>query len=188
MLGLWCDKTYGSISKYNGGDEDGDNDRNKDGNGNKNAVVGLGFIVLIFYPITTSCSCLGLAGEYRTTTFISLQPQRIMYLRIRLYICPIKTIVRMCHKLLYAEIGVVDLCCWNMKKFTSWMNLKIDYIFDVYNGIPLIACPWFCLIIAGGAQSNQYIRPPKWCHHTPGALYQLLYLYRINYYCRYYTP
>ena len=55
----------------------------------------------------------------------------------------------MCHKLLYAKIGVLDLFSWNMKKNTSWINKKIDYIFEICNKIPLVSCPCFSLIITG---------------------------------------
>ena len=55
----------------------------------------------------------------------------------------------MCHKLLYAKIGVLDLFSWNMKKNTSWINKKINYIFEIYNIIPLTACPYFSLTLTG---------------------------------------
>ena len=42
------------------------------------------------------------------------------------YIYPIKTILKMCHKLLYMKIGVLGLWCWKMEKKSSWINNKID--------------------------------------------------------------
>ena len=52
------------------------------------------------------------------------------------YIYRKNAIVKMCHKLLYAKIGVLDLCCWNMKKnhhswpdechFRNWRNFLVQ--------------------------------------------------------------
>ena len=38
----------------------------------------------------------------------------------------------MYHKVIYGEIDVFDLCWWNMKK-NSWINKKINSIFEIYN-------------------------------------------------------
>ena len=51
MLGLCCDKTYGTMKNYNNGDDDGYNNE-KNGNDNENAVSGSGSSGLIFDPIT----------------------------------------------------------------------------------------------------------------------------------------
>ena len=59
---------------------------------------------------------LGIAEEDWATTEMALRPQNTIYLHVRLYIYPIKTILKMWHKLLYVKIGVLDLCCWNTKK------------------------------------------------------------------------
>ena len=42
-------------------------------------------------------------------------------------------------KLLYAKIGILDWCRCHMKNIIpSSINKKIDYIFEIYNGSPLI--------------------------------------------------
>ena len=92
---------------------------------------------------------LGIMEEYQVTKMTALQMQHTMYLRVRLYIYPIKPIVNMCHKLLYDKIGVLNLCYWNMKTITSLINKKLDYIFDIYNKISIIACPYFSSIVTG---------------------------------------
>ena len=38
------------------------------------------------------------------------------------------------------KIGVLDLCWGNMKnKITSWINKKIDWLFEIYINSPIIA-------------------------------------------------
>ena len=37
--------------------------------------------------------------------------RRTIYLCVGIYIYPIKTILKMCQKLMYEKIGVLDLCC-----------------------------------------------------------------------------
>ena len=109
MLGLYCDKKYGAMTKYEDRDEERDNDRNKYGNENDNNNSATRSVSYgpIFDPITTPWS----RGGDRAVTVTALRPRRTMYLRFGLYIHPIKTILGMCHKLLYAKIGVLDLCC-----------------------------------------------------------------------------
>ena len=38
MLGLFCEKTYGAMEKYDDGDDDRDNDRSEDRNDDDNAA------------------------------------------------------------------------------------------------------------------------------------------------------
>ena len=44
----------------------------------------------------------------------------------------------MWHKLMYAKIDVLGWCFCHMEKNPSSINKKIDYIFYIYNEIPLI--------------------------------------------------
>ena len=119
MLGLCCYEKFITTTKYYRGDNNEDNDRNSNGNDNENATTGSGSGGPIFDPITTPWSCLGIAEEDCAMAVTLLQPQPTIHLRVRLYIYPIKTIVKMCHKLLYEKIGGSDLCCRDMKNITS---------------------------------------------------------------------
>ena len=107
MLGLCCDETYGAMTNYNDEDDNGDNYGNKDGNDDDNAASESGSDG----PIFDRSRRLGLAEEDRATMTTALQPRHTMYICVRLYIYPTKTILKMCHKLLHANIGVLDLCC-----------------------------------------------------------------------------
>ena len=40
MIGLCCDVTYGEMTKYDNGDDDGDNGGNEDRNDKNNAAAG----------------------------------------------------------------------------------------------------------------------------------------------------
>ena len=153
MLGLWCKKTYGAMTNHDGGDDNGNNDGNNNGNedwnNEDNVAFGLGSDGPIFDLIFTPWSRLSLTEDDQATTTMALRTRHHMYLRVGIYLpykYPINAIVNMCHKLLYTNIGILDLCCWNMKK-NSWINKRIDYILDIYNGRPLIACPWFSWIL-----------------------------------------
>ena len=93
---------------------------NRDNFGNKyrkyydNAAARSGSDVTIFDPITTPWSHLGIVEEYRVTTPTTMQLRHCMYLRFGIYLphkYPIYAIVSMRHKLMYARIGVLDLCC-----------------------------------------------------------------------------
>ena len=53
MFGLLCGKTFGTMTNYDNGDEDGDNNGKEDGNNDNNATSGLGSDGPIFDPITT---------------------------------------------------------------------------------------------------------------------------------------
>ena len=108
MIGLCCNEKYGAITKYDDGDDDGDNDGKEDRNDDDNAAAGSGFpwSDLIFNnDASVSWRRIGRWGA------IALRTRRTMYLRAKLYIYPINTIVNMCHKLLNAKIGVLGLCC-----------------------------------------------------------------------------
>ena len=114
MLGLYCDETYGAMIKHDDRDDVGDNDRNKDRNDGDNAASGLRSGGPIFNPIIMHWSRLSIAEEYWATTMTTLQLWRPMYLRVGVYLIyryPMNDIVNMCHKLLYAKIGILDLCC-----------------------------------------------------------------------------
>ena len=54
---------------------------------------------------------LGVAEEDWDAMLMVLCHRCSMYLRGVLYIYPIKTILNICYKLLYAKIGVLDLYC-----------------------------------------------------------------------------
>ena len=97
--------------------DDGDDDGNEDGNDDDNAASGSRSDSPIFDPITTPRSRGTSVAHY------------------------ISTILRMRHKLLYAKFGVLDQCHYHMKKYLSSINKRIDYIFDIYNERPVIACP-----------------------------------------------
>ena len=77
---------------------------------------------IILYSIWSRC--LILAEDDRATTPKTLRPRLTMYPHTGIYIYPINTTLNMCHKLLYAKIGVLDLCCWNMKKITVELIIK----------------------------------------------------------------
>ena len=122
MIGLCCNKTNDAITNHDKGDDYrddnrdnvGDNYGNKDKNNDSNAPSISGSDGPIFDLIATPRSCLSLADEDRATKTITMQPWCTMYLRIVIYLpykYPIKTIVKMCHNLLYAKIGVLELCC-----------------------------------------------------------------------------
>ena len=44
------------------------------------------------------------------------------------------------------KIGIFGLVLLKHEK-KSWINKKIDYIIDMYSDRPLIACPYFSLIL-----------------------------------------
>ena len=44
----------------------------------------------------------------------------------------ISTLLKMCHKLMYAKFGVLEWCRCHMKK-SSEINKRIYYIFEIYN-------------------------------------------------------
>ena len=60
------------MTNNDGGDEEGDNDKNEDGKNDNNAISGLGSDSIIFDPITTPRSLLGLAEEDWSTTMMTL--------------------------------------------------------------------------------------------------------------------
>ena len=114
MFGLCCNEKYGTITNHNNVYDDGDNDRNKDGNDDANSVSRSESDGLVFDLITTPCSYIGLADEYWATTATELRCRRHMNICVGIYIThkyPINTIVNVCQKLLYAEIGVLELYC-----------------------------------------------------------------------------
>ena len=65
--------------------------------------------------------------------------------------------------MLYGKIEVFDLCWWNMKT-PSWINKKINPIYNIYNCRLLISCPQYSLILTGECPQNKKIRPPKRRH------------------------
>ena len=56
MIGLWCDKTYGVMTKYDNGDDDRDDNVNEDGNDDDNSAYISGSDGPIFGLIITSLS------------------------------------------------------------------------------------------------------------------------------------
>ena len=113
MLGLRCNKTYRAMTNHDDGDDSGDKDRNEYWNDDDRAASGLGANGPIIYPITMPRSLLGLAEKDRKTMTIALRPWRPMYIRVWIYLpykYPIHIILNMCHKLLYAKIGVLESC------------------------------------------------------------------------------
>ena len=114
MLGICFDKTYTAMKNPDGGYDNKDNDGNEDKNNDNNVASESGPGGLIFDPIATPWSRLCLIEEDRATIMIYLRPRRHIHLRVGIYLlskCPTNSIVNMCHKLLYAKIGVLDLCC-----------------------------------------------------------------------------
>ena len=102
------------MTNHDVGDDDRDNGKNEDGNNGDNAASGSGSDGPIFDPIVINWSCLGIAEDDRDMTTMVLRPRNHMYLRIGIYLpykYPINAMVNMCHKLLYAKIGILDLCC-----------------------------------------------------------------------------
>ena len=67
VLELCCDKTYGTMAEYDGGDDDGDNDRNEVRNDDDNATARSGSDGPIFDMITTPRLGLGLTGQDQAT-------------------------------------------------------------------------------------------------------------------------
>ena len=104
------------MTKYDERDDNRDNDGNEFVNDDDNATAVSVSDGPIFDPITMPWSRLGLADEDRATTATLLWLQRTMYPHAGLYIYPIKSIVKIFHKLLYTKIGVLDLCFQNTKK------------------------------------------------------------------------
>ena len=102
------------MTNHNNGDSDGDNDRNEDEDDDDNAASGSGSDGPILNPIATPWSRLDIVVEDQEMITTVVQMWRNMYLRIGIYLpyrYPIDSIVNMCHKLMYAKIGVLDLCC-----------------------------------------------------------------------------
>ena len=87
---------------------------NKDGNNDENAASGSGSDDPIFDPIAMSWYHLGITEEDQATIATALRPRHHMYLLVVIYLpykYPIHAILNMFHKLLYAKIGVLYLCC-----------------------------------------------------------------------------
>ena len=93
-----------TMTNYDGGDDDGDDDENEDANDNDNAASGSGSGGPIFNPITTPLSLIGGSGNDGTGDAAGA--------------CYISTLLKMCHKLLYATFGFLDWCHCHMKKLT----------------------------------------------------------------------
>ena len=72
------------MTKYDDGDDDEDNDQNEDVNNDKNSAAGSVYDGLIFDPIMTPRSHLGLAEEHQATMAMALRPGSTMYLRVEL--------------------------------------------------------------------------------------------------------
>ena len=99
---------------------------NEDGNDDKNSASVSGSNDPIFDPMIQYLILsrrLSLAEEDQMMTTTALWTRRTKYLHVGLYIYSIKTILKMCYKMLYAKIGVLDLCCWNMK-----INVPVELI------------------------------------------------------------
>ena len=91
------------MTNYDDGDKDGNKDRNDDGI----AASISGSNGLIFNLITMPQSRVGVSGDNGNSAAAAahnVSMSRNIYL-------PYKTILEMCHKRLYAKIGVLDLCC-----------------------------------------------------------------------------
>ena len=123
----WTSKAPKNMTmvNYDKRDGGGDEDKNKDSKNNGNDASVSGSDDPIFNPITTPRSWIGIAEEDWATTTMALQPRWTMYLRIGIYLPyknPINAIVKMRHKLLYAKIEILDLCCWNIETVpVEWM-------------------------------------------------------------------
>ena len=60
MIGLCRNKTYATMTKYDGGGNNKDNDGNNNGTDDNNAAAGSGSGGPIFDPVTMPWSCLGI--------------------------------------------------------------------------------------------------------------------------------
>ena len=100
------------MTNYEDGGDNGDDNGNEEGNNygkdDNNASSGSGSDGPIFEPIITPRSCGGGSGNNGGRR----------YGCGALYIYPIKTLLKMCHKLLYVKFGVLDWCRCYMKKKT----------------------------------------------------------------------
>ena len=94
MLGLCYDETYGAMTNHDDRDDDGDNDGNEDNKASSRS----GFDGLIFDPITTPRSRLGLAEEDQVTMTMDMRPRRPMYLRVGIYLPGRRPYVRMSYR------------------------------------------------------------------------------------------
>ena len=86
------------MTNYDGGYDD----RNEDVNDDLMPLPDQDLMV----PYSIQSQGLGLMEEDREKMVIELCQWRTMYICVRLYIYPIKTILKM-----HAKIGVLDLCC-----------------------------------------------------------------------------
>ena len=89
------------MTDYYYDDSEGDDDRKKDRNDEDNDAFGSDLDVPIFDLITTNRSYGGGSGNDVDVAAAVEQ-----------YIC---TILKMCHKLLYAKFGILDWCRCHMK-------------------------------------------------------------------------
>ena len=107
MLGRCCNKTCGAMTNYDDRDDDGDKTETKT---ETPTTMPLSYHDPMVQYLILSRQ-LGISEEDQVMTRMALWMRRTMYLRVGLYIYSINTILKMCHKLLYEKIGVLDLCC-----------------------------------------------------------------------------
>ena len=93
MLGLFYNKTYSAMMKYNDRGDNRDNDQNKDGNDDVNAASGSVSDGTKFDPTTMHQAHLGLPKKYRTMAVTELRPRYNMYLRVGIYIYPFNAVL-----------------------------------------------------------------------------------------------
>ena len=91
-----------TITNYDGGDDNRDDSGNEDAKDNDNDASGSGYDGPIFSPITTNLSLRGGSGNDGGGDTAAVQY--------------ISTLLKMCHKLLYATFGVLDWCHCHTKK------------------------------------------------------------------------
>ena len=97
------------MKNHEDGYDNGHNNRNEDEHDNNNLASGSGSDGQSFDLIATTWSRLGLVEEDQGTMTTALWLRRYMYLCAGIYLpykYPINSLVNMCHKLLYAKIGV----------------------------------------------------------------------------------
>ena len=112
-----------TMTNYDDGDDDRDDDRIKDKNNDNNSASESVSDSLIFDPITTPRSCGEGSGDNRDGSAAAAHS--------------ISTLIKIYHKLQYAKLDILCWCFSHMKKLGS-INKRKDYIFEIYNEIPLI--------------------------------------------------
>ena len=116
MLGLYSNKTCGTMTNYDNGDDDGDDDiynnGNEDGNGDDNSTSGSGSDGPIFYLIMITWSCGGfLGGDGNSAAAMA----NYIYKCQTIYL-PFKESFKMCNKF--------GMCVWDYFR-TNYLHVQL---------------------------------------------------------------